>query len=98
MKEAEESGSGESISIADIVGPWVEPSWESGLTDRCRKAWSKPLKDLSREELATLLRQGIAVEYLLPVAKQKVRAGIDDGSKKYDGELEEAIKYAREVR
>lgn len=52
------------ISVADILGPWVEPDWNSGLIARCREAWNKPLQDLSREELATLLRQRYAQEAL----------------------------------
>lgn len=84
----------DTISVADIVGRWVEPDWESGLIDRCRRAWSRPLRDLSREELATLLRQRIAVEHVLPVARQRVQSGVDDDTEMYDGELEAAIEYA----
>src|SRR6266496_3325425 len=29
-------------SVADIRGAWGEPDWDSGLIDRCRKAWSRP--------------------------------------------------------
>jgi hypothetical protein len=84
----------DNISVADIVGPWVDSDWDSGLIDRCKKAWNKPLRDLSREELATLLRQRIAVEHVVPVAKQRVRDGIDDDTEMYEGELEAAIEYA----
>jgi hypothetical protein len=48
-------------SIADILGPWVEPDWDSGLIDRCTRAWGRPLRDLSRQELATLLRQRASI-------------------------------------
>lgn len=82
------------ISVADILGPWIEPDFNSGLIARCRAAWSKPLRDLSREELATLLRQRIAVEHLLPVAKQRLKDGVDDDTEMYDGELGAAIEYA----
>lgn len=81
-------------SIADVLGPWIEPDWESGLVDRCRSAWNKPLRDLSRKELATLLRQRIAVEHVLPVARQRVADGVDDDAEMYDGELEAAVEYA----
>jgi hypothetical protein len=84
----------DTISIADILGPWVEPDWDSGLIARCRDAWNKPLRDLSREELATLLRQKYAVEHLLPVAKKRLASGIDDDTEIFDGELAEAIEYA----
>jgi hypothetical protein len=84
----------ENISVADILGPWAEPDWDSGLIDRCRKAWNKPLRDLSREELATLLRQRFAVEHVLPIARKRLQEGVDDDTEMYDGELEAAIEYA----
>jgi hypothetical protein len=84
----------ENISIADILGPWIEPDWDSGLIDRLREAWNKPLQDLSREELATLLRQRYAVEKILPVARKKLADGIDDETEIFDRELHEAIEDA----
>ena len=84
----------DNISVADILGPWVEPDWDSGLITRCREAWNKPLRDLSREELASLLRQRCAVEHLLPVAKRRLADSIDDDTEMFHGELQEAIDYA----
>jgi hypothetical protein len=86
--------SDDTISIADILGPWVEADWDSGLIDRCRRAWNRPLRDLSREELATLLRQRIAVEHVLPVAREIVQSGVDDDTEMYEGELAAAIEDA----
>lgn len=85
------------ISAADVVGPWVEPDYSSGLIDRCRAAWSKPLRDLSRQELATFLRQRIAVEHVLPIAKRRLDDGVDDETEIYDGELESAIEYVSKI-
>ena len=87
----------DTISIADILGAWVEPDWDSGLIERCRNAWSKPLRDLTNQELATLLRQRFAVEHLLPIASKRVQDGSDDDTEIYDGELESAIEYARKA-
>lgn len=84
----------DNISVAEILGPWVEPDSDSGLIARCRAAWNKPLRDLSREELATLLRQRFAVERLIPVARKRLEDGIDDDTEMFDGELQEAIEYA----
>jgi hypothetical protein len=81
-------------SIAQLVGPWVEPDWESGLIQRCREAWTKPIRDLSRGELATLLRQRIAVECLVPIAKDNLQNRPDDETEMFEGELREAIEYA----
>ena len=80
------------LSIADIVGPWIEPEWDSGLIERCRFAWSKPLRDLTNEELATLLRQRIATEHLVPIATKRIEDGYDDDTEMYEGELAEAIQ------
>jgi hypothetical protein len=84
----------DNISVADILGPWSEPGWDSGLIARCREAWNKPLRELSRHELATLLRQTYAVEHLLPVAKKRLEDGIDDSTEMFDGELQEAVESA----
>jgi hypothetical protein len=87
----------DTISVADLLGPWVEPEWDSGLIERCRNAWSKPLRDLTNQELATLMRQGFAVEQLLPMASQRVLDGFDDDTEIYDGELQSAIEYTRKA-
>ena len=83
--------SSEHVSLAEIVGPWQEPAAESGLVDRVRRAWRKPIGSLTNHELATCLRQGIAVEQLLPIAKKRVDDGIEDGSEIDDDELSSAI-------
>ncbi len=87
----------DTISVADILGPWVDPEWDSGLIERCRNAWSKPLRDLTNQELATLMRQGFAVEKLLPIASQRVLDGFDDDTEIYVGELQSAIEYTRKA-
>ena len=84
-----------SISIADILGPWVDPDFESGVIQRCRMAWCKPLPELTNEELATFLRQDIAVSQVLPVAEERVNRGFDDDTELYDGELDNAIQEAK---
>jgi hypothetical protein len=81
-------------SLSDLVGPWIDSDWNTGLIERCKNAWSKPLRNLSREELATLLRQRIAVEHLLPIAKKRLEDGVDDDTETFEGELAEAIEYA----
>ena len=86
--------SNENISVADILGPWVEPDWDSGLIARCRSAWAKPICELTNQELATLLRQRFAVEQLLPIARQRVCDRFNDDSEMYDEELQTAIEHA----
>ena len=84
----------DTASLSDLLGPWIDSDRNTGLIERCKNAWSKPLRDLSREELATLLRQRIAVEHLLPIAKKRLKDGIDDDTEMFDGELQEAVEYA----
>jgi hypothetical protein len=85
----------ESRTLSEILGPWQEPDFKSGLIARCREAWVKPIGSLSREELTTLLRQKIAVDHLVPIAKEKISAGIDDDTEQYEGELAAAIEHAQ---
>jgi len=80
-------------SVADILGAWVDTDWDSGLVNRCKEAWSKPIESLTNEELATLLRQRIAVDHILPIAEKRLKDGVDDDSEIYDGELKAAIEY-----
>jgi hypothetical protein len=80
-------------TLSDILGPWEEPPFESGLISRCRNAWTKPIVTLTRQELATLIRQKIALESLIPIAKMKIQEP-DDDSELFEGELAQAIKDA----
>jgi CDI immunity proteins len=89
------TGLNDNLTIAEILGPWKEQEWESGLIERCRNAWNKPLRNLTNEELATLLRQRIAVEYLLPIAEKRIDDGTDDETEMYEGELADAIQSAK---
>jgi hypothetical protein len=82
-------------SVADLLGAWVETDWESGLIERCKRAWSKPLRELTNQELATFLRQRIATAHILRVAEGRIADGVDDDTEMYEGELQAAIEYAR---
>jgi len=81
-------------SLANILGPWIDPNWDSGLVNRCKSAWNKPIQTLTNEELATLLRQRFAIEHLLPIAKGRLETSFDDDTEIYEGELRAAINYA----
>jgi hypothetical protein len=80
--------------VADIEGRWVEPDWDSGLIARCREYWNIPVTDLPNGILATYLRQGIALPLLIPEARKRIAAGLDDGSEMFDGELRETLQRA----
>ncbi|MEJ1973126.1 MAG: hypothetical protein WDM96_11905 [Lacunisphaera sp.] len=81
-------------TIASIVGPWKDSGIETGLIRRCREAWDKPLESFTNEELATFLRQKIAVAHLVPLAKKRVADHFEDGTEMYDEELTNAIAHA----
>jgi len=80
------------ISVSDIVGEWKDPDFESGLIERCKNAWKKPISDLTNEEMATYLRQDIAVKEILPLARERVSKGYDDDTEMFDGELKEIVE------
>lgn len=84
----------EHLTLSEIIGPWKDPNFESGLIKRCRNAWCKPVESLSNQELATCLRQNIAIAHLIPIAKKRVEDRIDDDTEIYDGELAAAIDSA----
>jgi hypothetical protein len=86
-------GSTDTKSVADFLGPWVEPDFKSSLIARCREAWNRPFRDLTRLELATLIEQKFVVEHVLPVARKKLHEA-DDDTEMFDGQLAEAIEYA----
>jgi hypothetical protein len=83
-------------SVADLLGPWVDPDFDSGLIFRLREAWSKPFADLTNKELATFLQQRIATKHVLPEAKRRLENNIDDGTEWFDGELMESVQKANQ--
>ena len=74
-------------ALSQLIGPWQETDFQSGLILRVKNAWDKPIETLTNEELATLLRQDIGTAHILPSAQQRVKDGIDDDTEIYDGEL-----------
>jgi hypothetical protein len=86
------------LSVADILGPWIDPDSDSGLIDRCRKSWCIPIDKLSNEMLATFLRQEIATDAILQEANKRLTAGFDDDSELYAGELTAAVEAATKRR
>jgi len=76
--------------LFDIYGEWEKLGDKSGLVERVRLAWKKPFGELTNKELATLIRQKFAIEYIMPLARQRILEDNDE-SESYDGELEETI-------
>ena len=80
-------------ALSEIIGPWTDPEFSSGLISRCREVWTKPIESLDRGELAMLIRQQIALEVLVPLAKKRLSECADDDTESYDGELSAAVAY-----
>jgi hypothetical protein len=68
------------LSVADVIGPWVDPEFESSLIERCRDNWSVPVVEVSNYVLATFIRQRLALQLVLPEAKRRLEANYMDGS------------------
>lgn len=85
--------SDDTLSLADILGPWQQPDWDSGLIEQCRLAWMTPIRELTNGRLAILLRQQFAVTHLLSNAQERIHSGIDDDTELYDGELQAAVDF-----
>lgn len=64
------------ITVADVEGPWVPQGFESGLIERCRRGWNTPIGQLSNEQLATYLRQKIALSLLVSEARSRIAARV----------------------
>jgi hypothetical protein len=79
-------------SIADMLGPWTDPNFPSGLIQRCKGAWNKPLRELTNLELATFLDQRIGVDQVLPIAKNRLESKIDDYTEFYEGHLKASVE------
>jgi len=82
------------VTAADVHGPWTDPGWESGLTDRVREYWDVPIPRLPDAALALFLRQVIAVGPVLQEARHRLAAGRPDDTELYDGELANAVEQA----
>ena len=85
----------QSKTLAEAIGPWADPDFESGLIKTCREAWDKSFDSLSRREVAVLLRQKVAIPQLLPVASALLESE-DDDTEVDEGELSRAIVFAQE--
>ena len=70
---------------------WVEPELNSGLIQRCRDNWSKPVTQITNHVLATFIRQNFALSIVTPEAERRIKRGYIDGSELYDEELEVAV-------
>ncbi|WP_141753251.1 hypothetical protein [Duganella sp. HH101] len=81
----------EKRTVADIVGPWVEPAFNSSLIERCRDNWSAPVGEITNYVLATFIRQKIALGLVVPEAQRRIASGFTDETEILEDELALAI-------
>lgn len=81
----------EKRAVADIVGPWVDPGFDSSLIGRCRDNWSVPVGEITNYVLATFIRQKIALGLVVPEAQRRITSGYTDETEILDDELAPAI-------
>jgi len=87
-----ENGPRKQLSLFDIFGDCNKLGDSTSMVERIKLAWKKPLSELTNIELAALLRQRFAVEYVLPLARQRLIEETDDGTERCEGELQEQIE------
>jgi hypothetical protein len=83
--------------VADIEGRWVEPELNSGLIQRCRDNWSKPITEVTNHVLAVFIRQKLALSIVVPEAEDRLMRGYIDNTELYDEELEVAVNDLRKI-
>ena len=81
----------EKRTVAEIVGPWVEPNFNSSLIERCRNNWYVPVGQITNYVLATFIRQQIALNLVVPEAQRRIASGFEDETEIIDDELSIAI-------
>src|SRR5262249_36388148 len=81
-----------SMSLASIYGAWEQSGAPKGLIEKIKKAWDKPLAELTNGELAALLRQRFGVEYVLPLARERLIDQFDDETESSEGELAKMVE------
>src|ERR1041384_6735679 len=86
------------LSVGDIEGPWVDPEFNSGLIEQCKRYWSTPIGELPDLMIATYLTQDFAAQQVAAEAQKRANAGTSDGSVLYEGQLSEALRSYIERR
>lgn len=84
-----------SKSVADVVGPWTDSNFGSGLIERCQNYWTVPAAELPDLMVATFLEQRIAMPLMIEEARRRLAKGEPDGSEFFDGQLSEALEKAK---
>jgi hypothetical protein len=84
----------EKRSVADVEGPWTDPTFDSSLTANCRRFWATPVNELPNEIVAMYLRQKLGLELMIPEARRRLDSDYDDDSEWYEGQLAASLESA----
>jgi hypothetical protein len=68
-----------------------EEEFPSGLVERCYQYRKIPLKDLAVEQLRILIGQNIGLQFLIPLAYEKLKENITAEGDTYPGDLLNAV-------
>ncbi len=66
---------------------WGEPSYNSHLVITCHELRKKPLKDFTIEDLRIMIGQDISLDYLMPLAIERLQKDILAEGDFYPGDL-----------
>lgn len=76
-----------SNTLVDLIGKPNDTEFKSSLIDECIRLHSVPLKDLTAENLRVLIDQCIGLEYVIPLALDKLEINPLESGKMYTGDL-----------
>lgn len=79
-------------TLSRICGPWVDSESECGFIEELRVAWDQPIESLSNRVLAICLRQRLAIDDVLAIAKVRLSTQFDDDSEMHETELRDAVE------
>ena len=66
---------------------WGEPPYQSGLVLRTYSLRKKPLEELTTEDLRLMIGQNFSLDYLIPIAIEKLKENILAEGNFYPGDL-----------
>ena len=78
-------------TLLSLIGEQYSGELRSGLVLAVKKALRKKIVDLSREEIALLMRQGIGLEFIVPISIRFLEENTINAREMYMGELLEAV-------
>ena len=70
---------------------WSEPDYDSYLVKTCHVLRKKPLQEFEIEDLRIMIGQNISLEYLVPLAIDKLAENIFTEGHMYEGDLLKSI-------